>query len=175
MLPREDPGSLPPPARPHSNKDLNIFPEPQGGCHSQIDLPLDSGPLQDPCRERAAISRLRNPRTCSPASGPGPASVSPLGWMELGKPEPWAPQPPTQPTPSQAQAGSQGEGDVRGRKGPRGLGGGDTCGGRSQWRPLPHSQNLGVVKGVKILRPPVGHIGGSQAPLKTPTGSPLGA
>lgn len=41
---------------------------------------------------------------------------SPRGWRERGGAKPWG----TGPHLPQAQAGRQGEGDVRGRKGPRG-------------------------------------------------------
>lgn len=151
------------PTQPHSNRDLNIFPEP-GRLKSNPPPPEPWGPCRNPYREKAAISRFpQTPRTQSQGSlGLGPASMYLLGWTELGRPESQIHSPPTLPMLPQAPAGSQGE-DVRGRKGPRaqeeathvgeGIGGG----------PSPIARILvgGRVKGAQNLRCPIGHSGDS--------------
>lgn len=85
---------------------------------SQSNLP-PSGPLaftEIATEKEELFLGSQTPEPTLGGSGPGPASMSPRGWRERGRAEPWV----TGPHLPQAQAGSQGEGDVRGRKGPRG-------------------------------------------------------
>lgn len=76
------------PTQPHSNRDLNIFPEPEK-LKSNPPPPEPQGPCRNPYREKAAISRFpQTPGTQSQGSlGLDPASMYLLEWAELGRPE----------------------------------------------------------------------------------------
>lgn len=145
------------PTQPHSNRDLNIFPE-QRRLKSNP-TPMNPGALAIPTEKKAAISRFpQTPRTQSQGSlGLSPASIMPLGMDRARKtrvPDPHSPQPsPCCPRPGREAKGRCEEG--RG-PGPReathvgeGIGGG----------PSPMARILGVA-GVKVkisgpYRPPI--------------------
>lgn len=76
------------PTQPHSNRDLNIFPEPEK-LKSNPPPPEPQGPCRNPYREKAAISRFpQTPGTQSQGSlGLDPASMYLLEWAGLGRPE----------------------------------------------------------------------------------------
>lgn len=127
-LQREHPALLPPPPQPHSNRDLNVFPE-LGASQSN---PPPFGPF--------ALTEIptEKEQLFLGSQTPGLASVCPQGWKELGRGEPWGAAPPPQP---QAAPGPGRK--PRGRKGPRARRRRHMWGRR--WRkPLPHRQNLGV-------------------------------
>lgn len=124
-VPPRGPRHVTSPPRPHSNRDLNTFPA-LGAVmvKSTRSSYFEAPKRQDPLSRLSTKSFLSVPHGITELEGPESRTA--------------APHPPhADPGP-----GRKPRGRCEGKEGAPGPGGG-TCGGRSQWRPLPHSQNLG--------------------------------